>query len=505
VKRLAGSLAAVVALILVVEGVLRLAGLAPLARLNRFHPTLGWEKTPGLVSRRKTSEFDVTFSINERGMRGPLLPEAKPPGATRLVFAGDSFCLGYTVDESDLFVNILGRRLRAEGRAVEVLNGGTEGYSTDQEAVWMRDVGARYAPDVALLCFYPNDVYHCGRDAYLRYPKPLLDEDGNPTNLPLVDPGAESWFVRKTALGNLIGKLGAESAPVLVPPAAPRTMPAEFGVVLTREPPEFAEAWRRVRGAVRLFARASREAGATPVAVVLPDKIQVHPEARERFERGFGLDAGTYAPDRPTERFAALAREEGLAVIDPLEALRREAGAGRALYFEEDWHFSPAGNQVVARVLEEGLDRLELLPAATGGVPPEVLPPAASSFPWVPILLGGLWVALSLGYIVSYRDEPAWIGPIKAALFLGFVAAIFWTATSWVPNWIGLLAVLAIVGFVLWKTARRLDSVVELLVAFARRGHWYMLPLLGVLLCIGTLLVVAATSPFVAPFIYTLF
>jgi len=40
---------------------------------------------------------------------------------------------------------------------------------------------------------------------------------------------------------------------------------------------------------------------------------------------------------------------------------------------------------------------------------------------------------------------------------------------------------------------------------FALRGHWYLMPLLVVLLTIGSLLVVAASSPLIAPFIYTLF
>ena len=45
----------------------------------------------------------------------------------------------------------------------------------------------------------------------------------------------------------------------------------------------------------------------------------------------------------------------------------------------------------------------------------------------------------------------------------------------------------------------------KLLVAFVGRGHWYLMPLVTILLTIGSLLVVAASSPLVAPFIYTLF
>ena len=51
----------------------------------------------------------------------------------------------------------------------------------------------------------------------------------------------------------------------------------------------------------------------------------------------------------------------------------------------------------------------------------------------------------------------------------------------------------------------RVGTIVELFGAFIGRGHWYLMPLVTVLLTIGSLLVVAASSPLVAPFIYTLF
>ena len=48
-------------------------------------------------------------------------------------------------------------------------------------------------------------------------------------------------------------------------------------------------------------------------------------------------------------------------------------------------------------------------------------------------------------------------------------------------------------------------AVAELLKAFTLRGHWYLMPLVVILLSVGSLLVVAASSPLIAPFIYTLF
>jgi hypothetical protein len=78
-----------------------------------------------------------------------------------------------------------------------------------------------------------------------------------------------------------------------------------------------------------------------------------------------------------------------------------------------------------------------------------------------------------------------------------------------VPAGIGRLIpiafVVGILGFVVFKLGDRLGTVLELLRSFVLRGHWYLLPVVVVLLSIGSLLVVAASSPFIAPFIYTLF
>jgi hypothetical protein len=65
--------------------------------------------------------------------------------------------------------------------------------------------------------------------------------------------------------------------------------------------------------------------------------------------------------------------------------------------------------------------------------------------------------------------------------------------------------VLVVLGFVGWKLGRRLATIAELFRSFTLRGHWYLMPLVVVLLTIGSLLVVAASSPLIAPFIYTLF
>jgi hypothetical protein len=102
---------------------------------------------------------------------------------------GDSFVLGYTVDRKDLFVDELEKVWQAEGRNVDVINAGTEGWSTDQEVLWLDLQGKAFQPDVVLLFPYENDLYWNAKARYGRYPKPRFTPEGESEHLVLADPG----------------------------------------------------------------------------------------------------------------------------------------------------------------------------------------------------------------------------------------------------------------------------------------------------------------------------
>src|SRR5213594_2748051 len=145
---------------LVLEGGLRLLGMGPQPTINRFDKDLGWVKAPGARAERRTREFEVHFEINSLGLRqDEMAGPTKPPGTYRVLLLGDSFVLGYTVERADLFVDLLARWWQAEGRKVDVINGGTEGYSTDQEVLWLDKHGRHFQTDLVLLFPYENDLY----------------------------------------------------------------------------------------------------------------------------------------------------------------------------------------------------------------------------------------------------------------------------------------------------------------------------------------------------------
>lgn len=514
-------LALVVSLViglLVFEGGLRVLGFGPPNTLNRFDPAAGWSKKPNHTVVRSKDEFTVTFRTNAAGLRDDPVQSPKPAGTFRVLMLGDSFTLGYTVDREDLFVDLLERRWRAEGRPVDVLNCGTEGWSTDQEVAWLMEHGRELQPDLVVLLPYDNDVFWCGQPAYTSFQKPLFKADGTLETGQLPDT-TRGWRQR-SALGRLLS--GSPSIPTFSPVPGV-ALPGDFSILLTDPPSVLGDAPARAKGALAALKSHCAALGAELVVAPIPSNASADPAFAQLFgERVLRLSPSAWSPDRALEFFLATCRDLGIATVDARQHMRA-AHAREACYFDffrrdKEWHFNPAGNLAFAEFLAGALDAR--LPAKVNDAPAALAaathhPPAKAGVPGFLIVYGILWVALTALYFVHYRDEPAWLPPVKVGvilaavftIFLGVDAGVSWLAARdpRLARWALGLVVAGILGFVAWKLGSRLATIAELLKAFVLRGHWYLMPLVVVLLSIGSLLVVAASSPFVAPFIYTLF
>src|SRR5690606_2816732 len=98
---------------------------------------------------------------------------------------GDSFTFGDEVGDDDTWAVALERALAEHGIAAEVLNFGVNGYGTDQAYLrWRRD-GRRFAPDVVVYGFQPENalrnlnvfraLYFAATDMPLQKPRFLLE------------------------------------------------------------------------------------------------------------------------------------------------------------------------------------------------------------------------------------------------------------------------------------------------------------------------------------------
>ncbi len=145
----------------------------------RHDPELGWHHRPNQEGSFQTEQFRVHVSINSRGLRDRDYPYEKPPGVRRVVAIGDSFLWGFGVEQDE----ILTERLERSLPALQVINGGVSGYSTDQALLWLRREGLRYSPAVVVYVLSGNDdvMNHTNR-VYWIYDKPRfrLRENGAP-------------------------------------------------------------------------------------------------------------------------------------------------------------------------------------------------------------------------------------------------------------------------------------------------------------------------------------
>ncbi len=533
-------------LILVVAEVgLRLLGLGPQPTIHRFDPDTGWSKRPDTVAHKSTPEFDITIATNQLGLRDdPMTSPAKPAGTKRVVVLGDSFALGYTVDRDDLFVDLLERLWQAEGRPLDVVNSGTEGWSTDQEAVWLEKNGAAFQPDIVLLFPYENDLYWNGELAYLRFPKPRFSVTGAREQVVLQDPGGTPWY-EHTAVGKFVASRFAPKPKSWTAPGSTRALDMEYAAYW-RTPPDFmAEAIRRTRAGFADIQKTCASIGAELVVVPIPGKASIVPEARKKLEATIVGDEpianlrrwilGTpdprtiaslqpetaWTPDQPVDTFLALARELNIRTVDVRDAFRARVAAAaehdreELLYHKIDWHLNPTGNRALAEEVRAALDADGVMQGDLAAKTSAAIEPVreSSKMPHWPYWYVGLVLLLGTIYARTYKDVAAW----KAYLIAGGMLALVFTIAvggAWLireqipPQWgriILVTFVLGILTFVLLKLGRRLGTIFELLASFTRRGHWYLMPLVVILLTIGSLLVVAASSPLVAPFIYTLF
>src|SRR5262245_34654012 len=114
---------------------------ATLDRYSEHDPVLGWKKRPGARATYNRREYRTQVAINGLGLRDRERTYAAPSGTFRILALGDSFLEGYSVPLEDTVTQALEGQLARPDCPVEVVNGGTSAWSTDQEYLFYREEG----------------------------------------------------------------------------------------------------------------------------------------------------------------------------------------------------------------------------------------------------------------------------------------------------------------------------------------------------------------------------
>ncbi len=95
---------------------------------------------------------------NVDGLRDATRPVETRAGLRRVAILGDSVAYGHGLEAAQAFPQVLERRLRDDGRDVDVFNIALPGWSTRQESIAYERIARRYKPDTVVLAVCLNDL-----------------------------------------------------------------------------------------------------------------------------------------------------------------------------------------------------------------------------------------------------------------------------------------------------------------------------------------------------------
>jgi hypothetical protein len=350
-------------------------------RYTEYDPVLGWRKTPGASVVYDRREYHVEYRINGQGLRGPDRPYARRPGVARVLALGDSFVEAFMVEEAQTVTARLEARLAARGCKVEVINGGTVGYSTDQEYLFYRDEGRKYSPDVVLVFVYQNDIPYLAIDEYLGYPKPRLDFTTEPpavANLPVPRyepppataaagpervPSYVLEFV-KNALERTSARTYNRLARIgLWEPLRQLPMNDEIRLFHVPELGHQRAAWSAFTWTLQTLNKLVAAGGGRLVVAYVPGRMEVSARTWELTEARYGMDPKEYDPRAIANRVRYITGRIGIPSVDLTGALATANGVLKPTYFQTDSHWNARGQDVAGQALADYLAQGGFVPA----------------------------------------------------------------------------------------------------------------------------------------------
>jgi lysophospholipase L1-like esterase len=318
------------------------------------HPERGWSNRPGVRVPYGEPEFSITVTHDRHGFRSKPVEPERVPGRTRVLVLGDSFAYGVGVEDDQTF----SARLEALEPALEVINGGVNGYGTAQELLMLRDEGQRFRPDIVITAFFWNDLGNNNRKdvarftldrGQLRYPEPAparTAEQSAEEEAAVAQAEERRAWLRWSYTYRFASDRGKLLAFWLKDLVGIPLEESDFTSAAERE-----QAWQLEGALLAEMQRVTRESGARLLLLVIPEQSQVQPDVQVT-----GLDPEEY---QVQERLREIAGREQIPMLDALPALRAAyESRGEPLYYLRDRHLRANGHEIVAAALAAELRSL---------------------------------------------------------------------------------------------------------------------------------------------------
>jgi hypothetical protein len=383
------------AALLLAEGLVRWVGPPQTPSGPGLVPTvydslLGWSKVPDTAAVVSSFEYSVVERINSQGLRGPEYEMTKPPDEYRVLVLGDSYAEGYTVEFTALSSQVLKRILKTRGDgAYEVINGGTAGYSTDQELLFFKHRGAAYKPDLTILFFYINDVPYNVLTRYWRGFKPrFVVSDSGPTltNVPVPRPNpqsypftveggrglialvrkADSWLGPRSRLYFLIRNQLRFNPRLrrLVTRLGLASVPTGFTPWKKTADGSLEEAWDVTEALLVALGEETAFAGSEVMLFWVPTPQAVYPELWDRTSWMYSMNESSWSPTQEYTVLSQICERNGLDCLFSLDEFKSRAEqlerTGRRLYLPADGHWTADGHALVGEILARYISHVYL-------------------------------------------------------------------------------------------------------------------------------------------------
>ena len=332
-------------------------------RYTEYDPVLGWRKKPGARVTYVRRDYRSEFVINDLGLRCPSLQHEKPAATLRVLALGDSFVEAFMVRDEETVTAQLEAALRKRlGCSVEVINGGTVGYSTDQEYLFYREEGRRYSPDLTILFTYHNDIPYLVREKYYDFPKPRLNFDESPPRIvnepvPPYEPAPE---VPSASAPPLRGSYLLEFIKDRVERGSARTynriaswgvwerlrtLPRNDEIDLYRAPPyrHLNAPWSAYTWAVESLHKLIEADHSQLIVAYVPSRMEVNDSDYEVTEARYGVTSESFDRKAVRDRVEMVSGRFKIPFLDFTGALRNADRRFRPVYFPTDSHWNARG------------------------------------------------------------------------------------------------------------------------------------------------------------------
>lgn len=328
---------------------------------GRFDPDLRMNVQGSRVIYNKTRH--LVREPNRDGFMDVDHERAKPAGAFRVGFFGDSYVESVQVPLDDVFF----RRLAQGEASLEAFGFGISGWGTLQAFEAWKVLAPRYDLDAAYYVFVENDPGDNSIEVGGRVPsaaKPFAELADEPPGYRVAWPapdhgpwwrGIGKWLQRHSLLAHVVRERAVQLVSYGVSLRGSReavSMASAAGAVPNQN--DLASTWprpyaeRAERLAERLLEAWKRESDARGV----PLAVLYVPRGEEQLTGALPV-ADTWLP-----WLRGACERIGLPLVDPSEVLAARLRAGDAVYGD---HWTESGHAVIARVIERDLrERLAL-------------------------------------------------------------------------------------------------------------------------------------------------